>query len=72
MKFLCRLFGHRLPIKGWWGDGLYGEVRGGAIDGIGRTHFEVWIKCPRCRSRWLSARFHGNHSKIVEANNKGI
>lgn len=60
MAFLCKLFGHRLPFAGWWGDGLYGEVSGGYTDGIGRTHFQATQVCSRCGQRWTVARFHGH------------
>lgn len=68
MRLRCRIFGHKLPISGWYGDALYGEVRGGAIDGIGRTHFAIFHTCPRCGEKWRAARFHGTAEIIVAAN----
>lgn len=59
MSLWCKVFGHAMPPQGWWGDGLYGEVRGGREDGVGRTHFEIWHSCPRCGESWMAARFHG-------------
>jgi hypothetical protein len=55
MAVLCKLFGHAMPRTGWFGDGLYGDIRGGAIDGVRRTHFEIRHKCPRCGQRWIAA-----------------
>lgn len=59
MGWLCKLFGHARPRQGWWGDGLYGRITGGARDGIGRTHYQVMIQCPRCGEEYIGARFHG-------------
>ena len=56
----CQMFGHKMPEEGWWGDGRYGAVTGGYMDGIGRTHFEVRHDCPRCGTQWIAARFHGH------------
>lgn len=69
MRMRCRVFGHKLPETGWFGDGLYGEVREDGIDnGGGRTHFSVWHECPRCGEKWRAARFHGTDPKITAAN----
>ena len=68
MSLLCKLFGHALPKTGWFGDALYGEIHGGYMDGVGRTHFEVFHKCPRCGEKWRAARFHGNAPNILAAN----
>lgn len=58
-SIVCRIFGHRMPLKGWWGDGLYGEVRANGTDGTGRSHYYVMLECPRCKHKWTTARFHG-------------
>ena len=58
-RLLCKIFGHRMPLKGWWGDGRYGRVIGGRTDGTGRKHFAVLLECPRCRESWVVSRFHG-------------
>ncbi len=58
-KAWCGLFGHAMPSRGWWGDGLYGAVVSGGRDGIGRTHFSIKQTCPRCGMKWTTARFHG-------------
>jgi len=60
MGILCKIFGHTLPRKGWWGDGLYGRVTGGFHDGTGRSHYRVDLTCPRCGDDWTVARFHGS------------
>lgn len=65
-KFMCALFGHKMPRRGWFGDGLYGEVFGGERDGTGRSHFCVRHECPRCGKNWTVARFHG--SQVSERN----
>lgn len=67
MSLLCRIFGHALPKRGWWGDGLYGRVSGGYRDGIKRTHYRVELECPRCRKWWVSARFHGGKLGTADA-----
>lgn len=59
-KAACRVFGHRFPTRGWWGDGLYGQVTPRGVDGTGRSHFSVGLECPRCRKHWIVARFHGS------------
>lgn len=59
MAWLCTIFGHEMPEQGWWGDGLYGKVIGGKVDGIGRTHYAVEQECRRCGKSWVTARFHG-------------
>jgi len=59
-SFRCDLFGHKMPEQGWWGDGLYGRVVPGGTDGIGRSHFDVVLTCPRCGADWTTARFHGH------------
>lgn len=58
-RMVCKMFGHR-QYSGWWGDALYGDVKGGYRDGIGRTHFTVRLKCDRCGEKYAAARFHGN------------
>jgi hypothetical protein len=59
MGLLCDLFGHKLPKRGWWGDGLYGKVSGGHRDGTGRSHYQVRNECSRCGESFITARFHG-------------
>lgn len=58
MRVLCKLFGHKRN-SGWWGDGLYGTLRGPNTDGIGRAHYTVTLECDRCGERYLAARFYG-------------
>lgn len=58
MNLLCKLFGH-VRRTGWFGDGLYGKVTGGYVDGIGRSHYEVSLQCDRCDEKYVAARFHG-------------
>lgn len=58
-KLICAMFGH-VRYSGWWGDALYGKVRGGYRDGIGRTHFEIMLECDRCGKTYTAARFHGS------------
>lgn len=53
---LCRIFGHKRDA-GWWGDGLYGDVVAGALDGIHRQHYAVMNNCDRCGRRYVMARF---------------
>lgn len=65
-SFRCSVFGHARPLEGWWGDGLYGRIRGGAVDGCGRTHFEVMLKCPRCNNEYMAARFHGTDPALLK------
>jgi hypothetical protein len=67
MSVLCNLFGHARPRQGWWGDGLYGKVWGGYVDGIGRSHFQVWLDCPRCGEDYIAARFHGAQADALLA-----
>lgn len=72
MRIRCRLFGHALPTPGWYGDALYGEVVGGNRDGIGRTHFEIFHKCPRCGEMWRAARFHGTDPVITKSQQEPV
>lgn len=59
-SFLCRVFGHAMPRKSWASPGeLYGQVTGGYTDNVGRTHFTVRHVCPRCKTKWEVAKFHG-------------
>ena len=67
MSLLCKWFGHAVPETGWWGDGLYGRVRGGRTNGVGRTHFTISHECPRCHEEWVAARFHGTNPEIKKA-----
>lgn len=57
MKFLCKMFGHKRD-KGWWGDGLYGEVKMVGTDGTGRRHASIYLECDRCGESYVAARFH--------------
>ena len=66
-RLACLVFGHRMPPQGWWGDGLYGEVKGGYRDNCGRSHFTVRQTCPRCGDKWITARFHGENPTIIAA-----
>ena len=63
-RLICWLFGHR-QHAGWWGDGLYGTVQIGPIDGTGRTHFSVYKACDRCGQVYTLARFHGSQRLIA-------
>lgn len=63
----CAIFGHAKPSEGWWGDGLYGRVVGGHVDGCGRTHFRIMLRCPRCKAEYTAARFHGTDPAITKA-----
>jgi hypothetical protein len=57
-RLLCKMIGH-VRYAGWWGDALYGPVSGGYTDGIGRSHYQIRLKCDRCGERYTAARFHG-------------
>lgn len=58
MKLLCILFGHRMwHYPGHGGD--YGEVRGGYVDGIGREHWQLRVRCCRCGEKFHAGSFHG-------------
>ena len=62
---LCAIFGHTMPATGWWGDGLYGQIKGGYVDNVGRSHFEIRHVCPRCNEKWTAARFHGTDPALA-------
>lgn len=69
MAILCALFGHKHAPSGWWGDIPYVDVTGGAMDGIGRIHGELWHECVRCGQKYMTGRIHFTHPVILEALN---
>lgn len=70
-NLICKILGHK-QRSGWWGDGLYGEVRGGYADGVGRTHYTVHLNCDRCGQNYIAARFHGRTKAPPPHIDKGI
>lgn len=71
-KMLCTAFGHRTPQ--YAGGPGYGDVIGGAVDGIGRSHWMVEYQCARCGRSFIAARFHGPvaHNLQKAADEKGV
>jgi hypothetical protein len=66
MKWLCKMFGHTRR-RGWWGDGLYGDVVSCGRDGIGSEHLCVRLECDRCGEKYTAARFYeGQVTRIAE------
>jgi hypothetical protein len=57
-RLLCWLFGHKLP-KGYAGGRPYLEPYGGSVDGIGREHWRLYARCPRCEQKWHVVNVHG-------------
>lgn len=64
MSILCRLFGH-MRRSGWYGDGLYGNVRLTGADGTGRMHAHIDAACDRCGRTYVLGRFHPNSPAIL-------
>lgn len=64
MSIICKMFGHTRH-KGWYGDGLYGDVHMSAIDGIGRAHAHITAECDRCHETYVLARFQPNSERIL-------
>jgi hypothetical protein len=56
-QLLCALFGHRAERYG--GSVCYGRVKGGNVDGIGREHYWLDMRCERCGQTFMAGRFHG-------------
>ena len=59
MNVICTLFGHK-RVNGWYGDGLYGEVRNHGADGLGHVHYAVMLECDRCGRDYVGARFNSS------------
>lgn len=58
MSILCKLFGHKqAQYPGHGAD--YGKVWGGHIDGIGREHWHLTVRCQRCDEKFHAGSFHG-------------
>ncbi len=57
MSVLCEIFGHAKQKSGWYGDGLYGDLVKAGLDGIDRQHFQILFTCPRCKVKYIAARF---------------
>jgi hypothetical protein len=70
MKALCKMFGHKRD-KGWWGDGLYGEVKMAGTDGTGRRHAAIYLECDRCGDSYVAARFHPASKALSSQPQKG-
>lgn len=66
MSILCSMFGHK-QNKGWYGDGLYGEIVPASTDGIGRIHAFITADCDRCGKSYTLARLHLNSPTILAA-----
>lgn len=64
MSILCKLFGHRFGVTGWWGDGLYGRPVLSGYDNLGTLHFKVVGTCERCKETTTMARFH--HQPVLD------
>ncbi len=64
MSVLCAMFGHKRD-RGWYGDGLYGDVIPCGIDNVGRAHGYISAKCDRCGETYTLARLHLNRSVIL-------
>lgn len=56
MKLLCKIFGHIVPKYGK--QPVYGRVREGGIDGIGRIHADVLVRCNRCDQEFTVIKIH--------------
>jgi hypothetical protein len=70
---LCDFFGHRMGY-GRMGGGDYGDVIGGNVDGIGREHYKLFVRCCRCGVRFHAGSFHGplKHDALTQYYNDRI
>lgn len=58
MSVLCRLIGHKRQRGYYAWRPAYGRTRLFDVDGIGREHWAVVERCPRCSSDFEVACFH--------------
>lgn len=62
MKFICKIFGHKVPSAnrpGWYSPGeQYAKLSAGVVDGANRQHATVHAICERCGEEYLVCRVH--------------
>ncbi len=66
MSILCELFGHKISNKRPWN--RYFIAKGGAIDGIGRQHINLYCECDRCEERIKFGMIHGDEDGVIVPN----
>lgn len=58
MSLLCAVFGHKQNPRPSDGSGYITNITGGQVDGIGREHVQLYLRCPRCGDDYLAAMLH--------------
>lgn len=62
MKFVCKIFGHKVPSAnrpGWYSPGEeYASLSISLIDGANRQHANINATCERCGEEYLVCRVH--------------
>lgn len=58
MSILCLLFGHKSNENVYSG-GEYMRATEGTTDGIGREHWTLYARYPRCDRTYRAGRIHG-------------
>lgn len=73
MNIICLIFGHR-PAFGWYhseGNGYF-DVECGAVDGVGRQHATLYIRCERCSKKYQVGKIHIPEIVQLKEDNKKL